>query len=89
MKLDKYLKSKINRKIIKFFFENPSCIDTSRSIATWVNEDVNKTEKSIKELVEAKVLIPHGNDITPAYGYTTDAYVISQIKSYFEKFKSK
>lgn len=89
MKLDKYLHLKINRKIVKFFLENPSSVDTSRGIATWINENVNKTEKALKELAKAKILTPHGNDATSAYGYTTDIRIISKIKINLEKFKTK
>lgn len=87
MELGRYLKSRINQKIIKFFLENPSSVDTSRGIATWINEDVNKTEKALKELVEAKILIPHGNDLTCAYGYTTDMHMIAKIKLRLKNFK--
>ena len=80
MNLDRNLEPKINRKIIKFFFENPASIDTSRGIATWINEDVDKTEKGLKELAKAKILVPHGTGATTAYGYTTDTRLISRIK---------
>lgn len=89
MKLNKYLQSQINRKIIKFFLENPSSIDTSRGIATWINENVNKTEKALKELVKAKILVLHSSNATSAYGYTTDAHIISKIKLGYKKFKTK
>ena len=89
MKLDKYLKPRINRKIIKFFLENPSSIDTRRGIATWINEDADKTGDALKELAEAKVLVPHGSNATSAYGYTTDNHIMSMIKIGLKKFKVK
>jgi 23S rRNA G2445 N2-methylase RlmL len=89
MKLDRYFQSKINLKIIKFFLENPSSIDTPRGIATWINENINKTEKALKELVKAKILVPHGDDTTAAYGYTTNIRISSRIKIALERFKSK
>ena len=88
MRLDRYLQSKINRKIIRFFLENPSSVDTSRGIATWINENIHKTEKALKELVKARILISHGDDATSAYGYTTDIHIISKIKTGLEKFKN-
>jgi len=89
MELNKYLDSKVNRKIIKFYLENPSSIDTSRGIATWINEDINKTEKALEELAKAKILIRHGNDATSAYGYTTDTHIISKTKIGLERIKTK
>jgi hypothetical protein len=89
VKLDKYLNVKINRKIIQFFLENPSSIDTSRNIAIWTNENKGKTEKVLKEFVKAKILVLHGNSATPAYGYTTDTRIITKIKSSFKKRKTK
>jgi len=89
MKLDRYFQSKINLKIIKFFLEHPSSIDTSRGIATWINENIHKTEKALKELVKAKILTSHGNNTTCAYGYTTDIQISSKIKIALKKFKSK
>lgn len=89
MKLDDYLQSKINQKIIKFFLENPTSVDTSRGIATWINENIAKTEKALKELAKANVLIPHGTDTTSAYGYTTNTRMISRIKIGLKKIKLK
>ena len=88
MKLDKYLEQKINRKIIKFFLENPSSIDTSRGIATWINEDVDRTEKALKELVDNKILVLHGTDATSAYACTTDSHIISRLKICLKRFKN-
>ena len=89
MNLSRHLRRGINRKIIKFFLENPSSIDTSRSIAIWINEDEEKTEKVLNDLVKAKVLVPYGDNATPAYGYTTDRYILTKIKSYLKKNKIK
>lgn len=89
MILNKYLKSKINKKIINFFLENPSCIDTSRGIATWINENTVKTEKALRDLVKAKMLIPHGTGPTSAYGYTTNSRITSSVKASLKKFEAK
>ena len=88
MKLEKYLESRINRKIIKFFFENPASLDMPRGIATWINANIDETEKGLKELVEAKIVVSHGNGATAAFGYTTDAYLISRIKIGLRKYKA-
>ena len=89
MSLNKYLKPKINKKIINFFLENPSCIDTSRGIATWINENTAKTEKALKDLAKANILIPHGTGSTSAYGYTTNSRIVSSVNASLKKFETK
>ncbi len=89
MKVEKYLDVKINRKIIRFFLENPSSIDTSRGIATWINENVDRTEKALQALAKAKILILHKTELTSAYAYTTDKRTISSIRLRLEqKYKT-
>ncbi|MBN1872282.1 MAG: hypothetical protein JW800_06895 [Candidatus Omnitrophica bacterium] len=89
MQLEKFLQSRINRKIIKFFLENPSSIDTSRGIAIWINENIESTERALKQLVQANILVPHGTDATSAYGYTTDKKLTSRIRLSFKKLGDK
>ena len=88
MEVRRYLRSKINRKIIEFFLENPASLDEPRGIATWINEEVEKTGKALKELAKAKILISHGSSTAPAYGYTTEAHIASKVKSGLKKFKT-
>jgi len=87
MNIEGYLRSKINRKIIRFFLENPSSLDNSRGIGTWINENKNKTEKALKDLLEAKILIAHGKDATAAYGFTTNTRINAKIKTCLKKSK--
>ncbi len=89
MNLDKYMKSKINRKIVRFFHENPSSIDTTRGIATWINENVDETARALKELVKAKILTVHGDSSTAAYGYTTDTHMVSKIHVSLRRLTTK
>ena len=85
MKLEKYLDTEINRKIIRFFLENPSSIDTSRGIATWINENADRTEKALQTLAKAKILILHKTALTRAYACTTDKRTISKIRLRLEQ----
>jgi len=77
--LKKYMKSALYHKIIKFFAEHPGSIDTSRGIATWIGESIPRTDKALKELAKAKILISHVNRNTRAYGFTTDKKLLSLI----------
>ena len=89
MSLEKCLQSEVNIKIIKFFLENPSCIDNSRGISTWINVNIEKTERALKKLVEASILIPHGEARTLAYSYTNDKKLLSRIKVSLNKIDLK
>lgn len=89
MKLEKYLDAEINRKIVRFFLENPSSVDTSRGIATWINENADETEKALQSLAGARILILHKTALTIAYACTTDKRTISKIKLRLEqKYKT-
>ena len=73
-------KSDIHRKIISFFHENQSSIDTPRGIATWISEDRAKVKKALEDLVELGVLIANRSTSTTGYSYTTDKKIISKIE---------
>lgn len=90
MKLEKYLDAEINRKIIRFFLENLSSIDTSRGIATWINENADDTERALCKLAGAKILILHKTaPLTSAYACTADERIISKIRLHLEqKYKT-
>ncbi len=85
MELKKYLDIAINRKIICFFMENPFSVDTSRGIATWINEDANKTEKALRNLVKARILVLHATALPAAYACSTNKHTISGIRLYLEQ----
>lgn len=87
MRLDRYFNSKICLKIMKFFIENPSSIDSPAGISTWINENVAETDSAIKCLVKAKVIVSHGSKTAPAYGLTDDSNIISRIKSRLKKIQ--
>ncbi len=79
MELKMFLKSKIHKKIIAFFHENPTSLDTPRGIAAWTNEEYKKIETALKELCSSGILDSHESTSTTAYSYTRDKKVISQI----------
>jgi len=42
---------------------------------------MNETEKALKELAKAKILVSHGAGATSAYGFTANTHIISRIKA--------
>lgn len=89
MKPVKYLRPGINRKVIRFFLENPSSIDTPRGIATWINEKRGETEAALRELAKAGVLITHGAGSASAYGYTNDRRLAAKVRKSMRRKKPR
>ena len=85
MDLAKAFKSDVHRKIISFFHENQSSIDTPRGVATWISEDRTKVKKALEDLVALEVLVAHRSTSTTGYSYTSDSKIISKIKKILNK----
>ena len=85
MDLAKAFKSDVHRKIISFFHENQSSIDTPRGVATWISEDRTKVKKALEDLVALEVLVAHRATSTTGYSYTSDNRIISKIKKFLNK----
>jgi len=79
MKLKQQLKSKIHLKILKFFHENPTAIDTPRGIAAWINHDLKKVNSALNKLAKLDIIIRHKTSSTVAYTYTRNKNLIKQI----------
>jgi len=88
MNIDKALKSRIHLKIIRFFHENQSSIDTPRGIATWIREDRAKVKKALEELSVLDILIDHPVTSTTGYSYTHNKAIVSRITKFLKKTKS-
>ena len=80
MDLAKAFKTDIHRKIIAFFHENQSSIDTPRGVATWIGEERARTKAALEDLVRLKILIAHRSTSTTGYSYTNDGKLISKIR---------
>ena len=79
MDMKKVFRSEIHRKIVKFFHENQSALDTPRGVATWIGEDRVKVKNALEDLVEAKILIADRATSTTGYSYTRNTKLISRI----------
>lgn len=88
MNIKKFLKSDIHKKIICFFDQNPSSIDTPSGVATWISYNVEEVSKALDELTGKKILNAHKSDAATAYSYTTDKKIISEIKKLLNAKKS-
>ena len=80
--IKKLLESKLNLKIISFYNENPSTVDTSRSIAAWLNWERKEVKRALDNLCKFKILIPHRIGSSIAYAYTQDKRIIKEIEKF-------
>ncbi|MFH0731868.1 MAG: hypothetical protein V2A72_02975 [Candidatus Omnitrophota bacterium] len=87
MSLKKFFNSPIHKKIIIFFHQNPSSIDSPRGVATWINYDRLKVIKALKELTRHKILNIHKSAAITGYSYTTDAKIIKEIEKHIHSIE--
>ncbi|MFH1045982.1 MAG: hypothetical protein V1727_03360 [Candidatus Omnitrophota bacterium] len=78
--LKKVCEIPLNRKVISFFHENPSTVDTSRAIAAWLNCERKEVKKALDYLVTQGILLPHRIGASTAYAYTQDKKIIFKIE---------
>ena len=83
--LKKVCESSLNLKIISFFHENPSTVDTSRGIAAWLNHDREQIQKALNFLVSQNILISHRTSSTIAYAYSQDKEIVEEIERFLQK----
>lgn len=85
MDIDRLLNSEIHKKIIRFFHENQSALDTPRGIATWVQEERSRVKAALEDLVKAKILTADRATSTTGYSYTRDIKLIARVGSFLKK----
>ncbi len=82
--LKEICESGLNLKIISFFHENPSTVDTSRGIAAWLNHDRKEIKRALDFLVSQNILSAHRTASTAAYAYTQDKKTIEWVGKFLQ-----
>lgn len=80
MNLKKFFDSELHKKIILFFYENPTSVDTPRGIATWIGHSREETKRALEELADAGILNSISTTSTSGYSFTQDPKVINKIR---------
>lgn len=78
--IKKICESSINLKVISFFHENPSTVDTARDIAAWLNHNHEEIKKVLDYLVSQNILIAHRSASTIAYAYTQGKEIVNRVE---------
>ena len=84
MNLNEAFKSPLRLKIVEFYNENPSCIETSRGVAVWLGVDRRKAKKALEELAKFKILLAHRTQVATGYSYTQSRAIINMINRYIK-----
>lgn len=87
MNLKKFFDSELHKKIILFFLENPTSVDSPRGIATWVGYGRQETKKALDELAEAGILNSISTSSTSGYSFIQDKKLIKKIKEFTRQIK--
>lgn len=82
--LHRIINSPLKRTIMAFFYQNPSCIDTAKGVATWVGGDPAEVEKALAEMGHYNLLVVHRMRSTVGYGYTQDKHLIVAIEDFLK-----
>jgi len=82
-------KSEIHSKIVFFFHENPTSVDTPRGVATWTGYKKDVVKKALDALVKIGVLVAHPASSTTGYSYTHNKKIIKAVDRELKKSKNK
>lgn len=85
MDLEKVLSSKPHFKIIRFFYENPNCLDTDKNISVWTGLKLDAVKDALKNLCRHNIIIEHKNASVSGYSFTNNARIIAKIKNWFKQ----
>lgn len=84
MSLKKILSCAVHKKIVLFFKENPTSMDSPRGIATWLGYKREETKEALDELVEAGILNSISTPAASGYSFTQDKKLIKKIDKLLE-----
>ena len=70
----------IQRRILRFFQEQPHAVETARGIATWVGLEVSLIGQVLKDLLEKKWLTADETSAVTGYALTRDERHLEQIR---------
>ena len=85
MNINDTFRSELHLKIIAFFHENQSSIDTPRGVSTWIREERFAVKQALEDLVDLGILVAHRAPSTTGYSYTRDLRIISRVEKLLKK----
>ena len=81
-------KDEVLTKILRFFHENPTSIDTAENIAKWIGEEKEKVKRALDFLVKKRILNRDATYTTVGYSYTQDKELMEKIASFLEGMRN-
>lgn len=83
--LKNVFKLDVHAKIIGFFHENPTSVDTPRGVAAWTGYSREAAKKALEELAKIGILNSHSVPSTTGYSYTHDEKIIKAVEKGLKK----
>ncbi len=71
-------------KTVRFFYENPACVDTADNIAGWIGEKKKSVKKILDFLVKHNVLNKDAAYVTEGYSFTQDKNLLLKIGNFLK-----
>lgn len=78
--VEKILKDKLAKKILTFFYQNQTSIDSIGGVSAWVHSDRETVRSWIEKLVKLRVLEKDSTGSIEGYCYTRDKKVMKTIE---------
>lgn len=82
--ISKICQSDLHFKIISFFYENQSSVDTVKGISIWVNHRPDEVSKVLEELVNLNILMAHRSEGVTGFAYTQNKEISNSIDNYIQ-----
>ncbi len=76
-------------KLVRFFHENPGCIDSPENIAKWIGEEFKMVKKKLDFLVKKRILVKDKTYLAEAYSYTQDKELMEKIAKFLKELKDE
>ena len=73
------------KRILRFFYEQPHAVETVRGLATWLSVESQVAQEALNGLVIRKWLLTHQTVAVIGYALTDDDQLLIQIEEAMEK----
>lgn len=78
--------SKVKLHLLLFFYNNPFTVDDLEGISIWVGMHKEEIAAAMEELCRMGLLVSHGLQNHPYYGFTENPELVEVIRDLVEKF---
>ena len=74
----------IQRRILRFFQEQPQAVETARGISTWIGVEMEAIAEAVQDLLKRRWLTADETSVVTGYALTRDERLLTQIRNAME-----